>query len=68
MMTLVEISALYDASAAAIRTRISLLEEESGRLTDPEDLRALRLRIEALTPLLREMREMTFITAHYYDR
>ncbi len=68
MMTLVEISTLYDASAAAIRTRISLLEEQSGRLTDPEDLKSLRLRIEALTPLLREMREMTFITAHYYDR
>ena len=68
MMTLVEISALYDASAAAIRTRISLLEEQSGLLTDPEALKALRLRIEALTPLLREMREMTFITAHYYDR
>ena len=68
MMTLIEISALYDASAAAIRTRIRLLEEQSCLLTDPEDLKALRLRIEALTPLLREMREMSFITSHYYDR
>lgn len=67
-MTLIEISALYDASAAAIRTRIRQLEEQSLRQTDPETLRALRFRIEALTPLLREMREMTFITAHYYDR
>jgi len=67
-MTLIEISTLYDASAMAIRTRIRQLEEQSRRQTDPEALRALRFRIEALTPLLREMREMTFLTAHYYDR
>jgi hypothetical protein len=67
-MTLIEISALYDASAAAIRARIRQLEEQSRRQTDPETLRTLHLRIDALTPLLREMREMTFITAHYYDR
>lgn len=67
-MTLIEISALYDASAAAIRARIRQLEELELRQTDPEALRALQFRIAALTPLLREMREMTFITAHYYDR
>jgi len=67
-MTLIEISALYDASAAAIRTRIRQLEELERRQSDPEALRTLRFRIEALTPLLREMREMTFITAHYYDK
>ncbi len=67
-MTLIEISALYSSSAAAIRTRIRQLEEQSLRQTDPEALQALRFRIETLTPLLREMREMTFITAHYYDR
>ena len=68
MMTLIEISTLYSSSAAAIRTRIRQLEEQSLRQTDPEALQALRFRIDALTPLLREMREMTFITAHYYDR
>ena len=67
-MTLIEISTLYNASAMAIRTRIRQLEEQSRRQTDPEALRALRFRIETLTPLLREMREMTFLTAHYYDR
>lgn len=67
-MTLIELSALYDASAAAIRARILQLEELQRCQTDPEILRALHFRIEALTPLLREMREMTFITAHYYDR
>ena len=67
-MTLLEISALYDSSAAAIRTRIRQLEAMERRQTDPEALRLLRLRIAALAPMLREMREMTFITAHYYDR
>jgi len=68
-MTLIELSALYTDSAAAIRARIRLLEGELARRpTDPEALRALRARIEALTPLLREMREMAFLTAHYYDR
>lgn len=68
MMTLIEISALYDDSAAAIRTRIRQLEDQTLFQSDPEIQRALRLRIDALTPLLREMREMSFITAHYYDR
>jgi len=68
-MTLMELSALYTDSAVAIRTRIRLLERELAlRPADPEALRALRARIDALTPLLREMREMAFLTAHYYDR
>ena len=67
-MTLIELSALYTDSAAAIRTRIRLLEHELElRPADPEMLRALHSRIEALTPILREMREMAFLTAHYYD-
>ena len=67
-MTLIEISALYTDSAAAIRTRICLLEKELAlRPADPDTMRALRARIDALTPLLREMREMAFLTAHYYD-
>ena len=67
-MTLIELSALYDASAVAIRTRIRQLEEQSRRQTDPETLRALHIRIEALTPLLRETREMSSLCRHYYER
>lgn len=68
-MTLIELSALYTDSASAIRTRIRLLERELAvPPADPETMRTLRARIDALTPLLREMREMAFLTAHYYDR
>jgi len=68
-MTLIEISSLYTDSAAAIRTRIRQLEWELNHCSaNAEELKMLRFRIQELTPLLREMREMAFITAHYYDR
>ena len=60
-MTLLEMSALYAESAAALRRRI-------GELKDEEDRRLLRRRITELTPLLQETRELAALTAHYYDR
>lgn len=67
-MTLLEMSALYDGSAAAIRARIGELRSAARTETDPAVAQALRLRMEALMPLWREMRELTTLTAHYYDR
>lgn len=67
-MTLLEMSAEYTASADAIRNRIAELREAERTLTDEAYVRRLRLRIAALTPLLREMRELANLTAHYYDR
>ena len=67
-MTLLEMSAEYTSSADAIRNRISELRETERMLTDDEYARRLRLRIAALTPLLRETRELAGLTAHYYDR
>jgi hypothetical protein len=67
-MTLLEMSLEYEASAAAIRKRISELREIDRNQTDEEHSRRLRLRIAALTPLLRESRELASLTAHYYDR
>ena len=67
-MTLFEMSIEYEASADAIRARIRelrLAEREQG---DADAARALRMRIAALIPLLREMRELAALTAHYYDR
>ncbi len=66
-MTLLEMSALYADSAAAIRLRITELRTAAAEQTDPEAARALRQRIEELIPLLRESRELAFLTAHYYD-
>ena len=67
-MTLLEISDLYDASAAAIHFRIGELRAAIRAETDPVAVRELRLRLETLMPLWREMRELTVLTAHYYDR
>ena len=67
-MTLLEMSAVYADSAAALRLRIAELRAAMGALSDPEELRALRARIAALDPLLREARALAELTDHYYDR
>ena len=67
-MTLMELSAQYEDSASAIRGRIVQLRIAEREQTDADAARKLRLRIEALIPLLREARELAVLTAHYYDR
>ena len=67
-MTLFEMSFEYEASADAIRTRIRELRIAEREQTDSDAARVLRARIAALIPLLREMRELSVLTAHYYDR
>ena len=67
-MTLMDLSISYADSASAIRTRILELRQLGLEQTDPEAARALRRRIDELLPLWRDMREMTRLTAHYYDR
>ena len=67
-MTLLELSAHYADSAAAIRGRIIALQAAERAERDPEAARNLHRRIEALQPLLQEMRELAVLTARYYDR
>ena len=67
-MTLLEMSVQYADSAALIRARIRELRAEARQQEDPEDARLLLRRIDALTPLLRECRELAVLTARYYDR
>ena len=55
-MTLLEMSALYAESAAALRRRIGELRQAARELKDEEDRRLLRRRITELTPLLQETR------------
>lgn len=57
-MTLLEMSALYAESAAALRRRIGELRQAARELKDEEDRRLLRRRITELTPLLQETREL----------
>ena len=67
-MTLLEMSAQYADSAALIRARIRELRAEARQQDDPEAVRRLRQRIDVLTPILRECRELAVLTARYYDR
>ena len=67
-MTLLEMSVYYADSAALIRTRMAELRAAERAETAPDAARRLRLRIETLRPLLREMRELAVLTARYYDR
>lgn len=67
-MTLLEMSAHYADSAALIRTRIKELREAEKQELDPEAAKKLHFRAEALRPMLREMREISTLTARYYDR
>ena len=67
-MTLLEMSALYAESAAALRRRIGELRQAARELKDEEDRRLLQRRITELTPLLQDTRARAALTAHYYDR
>lgn len=67
-MTLYEMSLEYEASAALLRRRLSLLRTSLRQAQDPEDAWHLRRRIQELTPLLTQMNELAELTAHYYDR
>ena len=67
-MTLLEMSASYQNSAEAIHRRIVELRVLERAQTDPDTVFHLRHRIDELTPLWREARELAVLTAHYYDR
>ena len=67
-MTLLELSASYRENAAAIHGRIVELRVLERAQEDPEAAFRLRRRIDELTPLWREARELAALTAHYYDR
>lgn len=67
-MTLSEMSPLYQESASALQERIHQLRCAARCQTDPQEARLLEYRILCLQPLLREMRELSQLTTHYYDR
>lgn len=67
-MTLLEMSREYRESAEIIHARVVELRMLERAQTDVEAARRLRLRIAALMPLWREMRELATLTGRYYDR
>ena len=67
-MTLYEMSFLYEESERRITERIQRLRAELSHTRREEDRLQLRRRIAALEPLQREMRQLTALTRHYYER
>ena len=67
-MTLTELSAEYEASAALLRERIRELRQAIRRETDPEALFHLRRRVAELSPMLTQMNQLAELTARYYER
>ena len=67
-MTLKEMSPQYADSAELMRARIRGLRAEVRQQDDPDVVRMLNRRIDDLTPLLRECREIAVLTDRYYER
>ncbi len=66
-MTLMEMSVVYQSTAAGIHARILSLQKQAQQETDPESVRMLRRRMADLLPILQEARQLCRLTAHYYD-
>lgn len=67
-MTLLEMSVEYAESANLIRTRIRELRAEKKVTNSPAAIQKINRRINELTPMLRECRELAELTARYYER
>ncbi len=67
-MTLLELSAEYEASAELLRQRLRQIRQELKTATDPEEIWHLRRRQAELTPMLTQVNELAKLTAHYYER
>ena len=67
-MTLLELSAEYQASADLLRNRLRALRRQLRQAEDPAVCFALQRRISLLTELLRQTNELTELTTRYYER
>lgn len=67
-MTLYELSFAYEQSAEALRLRMRELRQAERSTTDSHERRRIHQRLAELDPLLREMRELTMLSRHYYER
>ena len=67
-MTLLELSAEYQASADLLRNRLRALRRQLRQAEDPAVCFALQRRISLLTELLRQTHDLTELTKRYYER
>ena len=67
-MTLLEMSACYAESAAALSDILRGLRAQLRSSEDEAERFTLRFRISLLANVLTQTRELAQLTAHYYDR
>lgn len=58
----------YRNSANSLAMRIAQLKQEWARTEDPQVRRALELRMETLTAMYRETRDVAVVCERYYER
>lgn len=67
-MKLKELAASYRNSAHILAVRIARLKQELAQTEEPQARRALELRIETLTAMYRETRDVAVVCERYYER
>lgn len=67
-MKLSELAVSYRTSAERLAVRIAQLKQERERAEDETERRALELRIETLTAMYRETRDVAVVCERYYER
>ena len=67
-MKLNELAVSYRISAEQLAGRIAQLKQERERTEDETERRALELRIETLTAMYRETRDVAVVCERYYER
>ena len=67
-MKLKELAVSYRQSAQKLALRIAQLRRERALAEDPQVRRALELRIETLTAMYRETRDIAVVCERYYER
>lgn len=67
-MTLAELSKDYEAAADLLRVRLRQLRVMLAQTEDAQERFRIKRRIQDLTPILTQMRELAELTAHYYER
>lgn len=67
-MKLKELAVAYRNSAERLAVRIAQLKQEREQVEDEAVRRTLQLRIETLTAMYRETRDVAVLCERYYER
>lgn len=67
-MTLLRMAADYRRSGDLIRLRIAALKEAQKQTRDPQEKDQYETRIQELSAMYRDIREVALVLERYYDR